>query len=137
MVRARFRSILSSLQYEVPLNPFCRRCLTTMIASHSNQPPATLPSRSVRTRFAPSPTGQLHLGSLRTALFNFLLARRYNGRFILRIEDTDVVSLSFNTNMILLTCARTAQLSVLKRKCTDCSSGRGWIGMKVVHQIST
>ena len=41
------------------------------------------------TRFAPSPTGELHLGNARTALFNFLLARRSGGRFLLRIEDTD------------------------------------------------
>ncbi len=44
---------------------------------------------SVRTRFAPSPTGALHLGSARTALFSFLFARHHGGRFILRIEDTD------------------------------------------------
>ncbi len=43
----------------------------------------------VVTRFAPSPTGELHLGNARTALFNFLLARRAGGRFLLRIEDTD------------------------------------------------
>jgi nondiscriminating glutamyl-tRNA synthetase len=41
------------------------------------------------TRFAPSPTGELHLGNARTALFNFLLSRRRSGRFLLRIEDTD------------------------------------------------
>src|ERR1700749_3566050 len=41
------------------------------------------------TRFAPSPTGELHLGNARTALFNFLLARHVGGRFLLRIEDTD------------------------------------------------
>jgi nondiscriminating glutamyl-tRNA synthetase len=41
------------------------------------------------TRFAPSPTGEVHLGNARTALFNFLLARHYGGRFLLRIEDTD------------------------------------------------
>ncbi|WEJ92815.1 Glutamate--tRNA ligase mitochondrial [Yamadazyma tenuis] len=41
------------------------------------------------TRFAPSPTGYLHLGSLRTALYNYLLARNTNGKFILRLEDTD------------------------------------------------
>ncbi|MDR1109261.1 MAG: glutamate--tRNA ligase [Deltaproteobacteria bacterium] len=41
------------------------------------------------TRFAPSPTGHLHIGGARTALFNYLLARRENGRFVLRIEDTD------------------------------------------------
>jgi glutamyl-tRNA synthetase len=43
----------------------------------------------VRTRFAPSPTGHLHLGGARTALFNYLYARRHGGRFVLRIEDTD------------------------------------------------
>ena len=44
---------------------------------------------SVRTRFAPSPTGFLHIGGLRTALYNFLFAKKQNGKFILRIEDTD------------------------------------------------
>lgn len=45
--------------------------------------------KSVRTRFAPSPTGFLHVGGIRTALFAWLLARQNNGKFILRIEDTD------------------------------------------------
>lgn len=44
---------------------------------------------SVRVRFAPSPTGPLHIGGLRTALFNYLFAKKHNGTFILRIEDTD------------------------------------------------
>src|SRR5687767_13496500 len=44
----------------------------------------------VVTRFAPSPTGYLHVGGARTALFNWLLARHHNGRFLLRIEDTDL-----------------------------------------------
>ena len=44
---------------------------------------------SIRTRFAPSPTGYLHIGGLRTALYNFLFAKKNNGKFILRIEDTD------------------------------------------------
>src|SRR3954468_7456032 len=44
----------------------------------------------MRVRFAPSPTGQLHVGNARTALFNWLLARRAGGTFLLRIEDTDV-----------------------------------------------
>ncbi|KAK9332433.1 tRNA synthetases class I, catalytic domain-containing protein [Lipomyces starkeyi] len=47
------------------------------------------PSSPARTRFAPSPTGFLHLGSLRTALYNFLLARATKGEFVLRVEDTD------------------------------------------------
>lgn len=45
---------------------------------------------TVRTRFAPSPTGDLHIGSARTALFNWLFARKTGGRFVLRIEDTDI-----------------------------------------------
>lgn len=60
----------------------CKRCLST-----GNLPPA-------RTRFAPSPTGKLHLGSLRTALYNYLWARRTGGQFILRVEDTDQNRLS-------------------------------------------
>ena len=43
----------------------------------------------VRVRFAPSPTGPLHMGGVRTALYNYLLAKKSGGSFILRIEDTD------------------------------------------------
>ncbi|MGV3546670.1 MAG: glutamate--tRNA ligase [Pedobacter sp.] len=46
-------------------------------------------SKEVRVRFAPSPTGGLHLGGVRTALFNYLFAKKHNGTFILRVEDTD------------------------------------------------
>ncbi len=48
-----------------------------------------LEKNEIRVRFAPSPTGFLHIGGLRTALFNWLFARKNNGKFILRIEDTD------------------------------------------------
>src|ERR1700691_5874330 len=44
---------------------------------------------TVVTRFAPSPTGFLHIGGARTALFNWLFSRHHNGKFLLRIEDTD------------------------------------------------
>jgi hypothetical protein len=50
-----------------------------------------LPDYPARTRFAPSPTGIMHIGGLRTALFSYLLAKRTGGQFILRIEDTDQV----------------------------------------------
>ena len=50
----------------------------------------TAPTTPVRTRFAPSPTGYLHLGGARTALFSWAFARRFGGTFILRIEDTDL-----------------------------------------------
>ena len=46
-------------------------------------------NRPVRVRFAPSPTGPLHIGGVRTALYNYLFARQNNGTFIFRIEDTD------------------------------------------------
>ena len=50
---------------------------------------ARIPKNTVRTRFAPSPTGYMHVGNLRTALYTWLIARHYGGTFILRIEDTD------------------------------------------------
>ncbi|MBU1180392.1 glutamate--tRNA ligase, partial [Patescibacteria group bacterium] len=46
-------------------------------------------NKKVRVRFAPSPTGFLHIGGLRTALYNYLFAKKHKGSFILRIEDTD------------------------------------------------
>lgn len=53
------------------------------------QSPETIMNKEVRVRFAPSPTGGLHLGGVRTALFNYLFAKKHNGTFILRVEDTD------------------------------------------------
>ena len=50
---------------------------------------ARIPNGEVRTRFAPSPTGYMHVGNLRTALYTYLIAKRADGKFILRIEDTD------------------------------------------------
>ena len=46
-------------------------------------------NKEVRVRFAPSPTGNLHIGGVRTAIFNWLFAKANSGKFILRIEDTD------------------------------------------------
>src|SRR5690242_14670625 len=57
-------------------------------ASAESAAPAGFEGGAV-TRFAPSPTGELHLGNARTALFNQLLARHAGGRFLLRVEDTD------------------------------------------------
>ena len=48
-----------------------------------------MPTEKIKTRFAPSPTGYLHVGGARTALFNYLVARKSGGTFLLRIEDTD------------------------------------------------
>ena len=57
--------------------------------SFFNEMEARIPKGTVRTRFAPSPTGYMHVGNLRTALYTWLIARSHDGTFILRIEDTD------------------------------------------------
>ena len=64
---------------------------------------------TVRVRYAPSPTGFLHIGNARTALYNYLFAKHHGGDFILRIEDTDIERINFifrnfNTNNIFSTC---------------------------------
>lgn len=66
------------------LAPSVRRCAASHLG-RASAPGAT----GARVRFAPSPTGYLHVGGLRTALFNYLLARHTKGTFVLRIEDTD------------------------------------------------
>ncbi|MCP4476278.1 MAG: glutamate--tRNA ligase [Gammaproteobacteria bacterium] len=65
----------------------------------------------IRTRFAPSPTGDLHIGSVRTALYSYLYARHYGGEFFLRIEDTDA--------------ARSTELSL-----QSILEGMAWLGLK-------
>src|ERR671917_729901 len=57
---------------------------------------------TLRVRFAPSPTGYLHVGGARTALFNWLLARRAGGQFLLRIEDTDLARSTEQATLQLL-----------------------------------
>ncbi|KZF26564.1 glutamyl-tRNA synthetase [Xylona heveae TC161] len=88
--------LLSSRPFQRGSAWICKSCIarfaTSATRKHSNSPNSQisrLPSKPARTRFAPSPTGYLHLGSLRTALFNYLLAKRTGGQFLLRIEDTD------------------------------------------------
>jgi len=70
-----------------------------------------MPIDKVRTRFAPSPTGYLHVGGARTALFNYLFARRHQGTFVLRIEDTDKVRNTSEANDAIL-------------------AGMSWLGIK-------
>lgn len=82
-----------------PVAWICHRCRARTYSTVTRQEVTQrrqserLPDRPARTRFAPSPTGYLHLGSLRTALFNYLTAKVTGGQFILRIEDTDKVRL--------------------------------------------
>lgn len=70
----------------------------------------------VRVRFSPSPTGLLHLGGLRTALYNYALARKHDGAFVLRIDDTNPVGITctiLHINIIY----RKKQLLALLIKC--------------------
>ncbi|XP_022896649.1 glutamate--tRNA ligase, chloroplastic/mitochondrial [Olea europaea var. sylvestris] len=74
-----------------PMLLFGSRILRGISVSASSPSPSPSPSTdTVRVRFAPSPTGNLHVGGARTALFNYLFARSKGGKFVLRIEDTDL-----------------------------------------------
>ena len=68
-----------------------RKCLKLAPVSVNQKKYATTVQNEneVRVRFAPSPTGNLHIGGLRTAFYNYMFAKKYEGTFILRIEDTD------------------------------------------------
>jgi glutamyl-tRNA synthetase len=66
---------------------------------------------NIRVRFAPSPTGDLHIGGIRTALFNWLFARNKNGKFILRIEDTDEARSTEKSLKIILEAMKWLKLS--------------------------
>ncbi len=89
------------------------------IGYHGARMSVAIASTPVVSRFAPSPTGRLHLGNVRTALFSWLAARRLDGRFLLRIEDTDVERAVAGTEDAVLEDLRWL--------------GLGWDG-EVVHQ---
>lgn len=78
------RNTFISISQNVPKQSRTRKCFSSISASSDQQ------QQQVRVRFAPSPTGNLHVGGARTALFNYLFARSKGGKFILRIEDTDL-----------------------------------------------
>lgn len=87
-----------ALKYNQNQILYRRQCFSSTSIQRAKQAATgkkLLPDGPARTRFAPSPTGYLHLGSLRTALFNYLLAKKTGGQFLLRIEDTDQVRNSF------------------------------------------
>ncbi len=68
--------------------------------------------KNVRVRFAPSPTGGLHLGGVRTALFNYLFAKQHNGTFILRIEDTDQTRFVEGAEQYIVDCLNWCGISI-------------------------
>ena len=65
------------------------RTRTPVFATKKSPLKFSMPNSVVRTRLAPSPTGLMHIGTLRTAFFDYFLARQHGGAFLLRIEDTD------------------------------------------------
>ena len=115
MLLARSTRTLSQLQHYTSI-----RTLTVE--------PGKRRPKTARTRFAPSPTGYLHLGSLRTAVYNFLLAKSTGGQFILRIEDTDKVGLPIGDRVH-------DQLTRQEKDCGGCrttslsGSEMGWLTM--------
>ena len=90
-IQAAMRSLRSGLLARRSWTCTQCRALSSSTGTTVRKSKNNLPDTPARTRFAPSPTGYLHLGSLRTALFNYLLAKRTGGQFLLRIEDTDQV----------------------------------------------
>ncbi len=72
---------------------------------------ARIPREGVRTRFAPSPTGYMHIGNMRTALYTWLIARKAGGKFLLRIEDTDQGRLVEDATEIIYRTLRDAGLT--------------------------
>ena len=67
--------------------------------------------KQIVTRFAPSPTGFMHIGNLRTALYSYLLARHFDGKFILRIEDTDRERQVAGAEQVIFDTLKTAGLN--------------------------
>ncbi|SHE43803.1 glutamyl-tRNA synthetase [Acidocella aminolytica 101 = DSM 11237] len=80
----------------------CWRSLTASTRWHNAPQESNRRTMKVRTRFAPSPTGLLHIGGARTALFNYLFARHYGGEFVLRIEDTDRARSTWEAVQVIL-----------------------------------
>jgi hypothetical protein len=96
------RTLRTNVSYRWIYDSCIRRHVSSASISSNATALRKLPDGPARTRFAPSPTGYLHLGSLRTALFNYLLAKSTGGQFLLRLEDTDqVTSLAMLVDMML------------------------------------
>ena len=67
-------------------------------------------AESIRVRFAPSPTGKVHIGNIRAAIFNWLYARHVGGQFLLRVEDTDLERSTPEAIQALLDCMKWLRL---------------------------
>ena len=117
--KMRVSALSSALQTTAKV---CRRCKSTSSAVTSEGP---------RLRFAPSPTGHLHLGGLRTALLNHLVARKGKGKWILRIEDTDRVSHEALLEVLIKLMSRLVLCQVRLTRFGARSNGPDWNTMRV------
>jgi len=103
-----FERSLSSGSSSKPVEPHAWEEPTARMGTTSNTSGNV--SGGVRVRFAPSPTGYLHVGGARTALFNWFFARRQGGTMILRVEDTDVeqanAGIEYSDNSVVRWVAR-------------------------------
>lgn len=107
------------------------RASSTSAGAQTRKLKNNLPDAPARTRFAPSPTGYLHLGSLRTALFNYLLAKRTGGQFLLRVEDTDQVCMPGSRHSAATDGRRNVPSRTRNSDYMTICGGRAYIGTKV------
>ncbi len=94
--------------------------------------------KEVRVRFAPSPTGKLHIGGLRTAFYNYLFAKKYNGKYLLRIEDTDQDRIKENSISNIIESLRWAGIEAdygphKKQSDDEEQAGGDWFQSKRLH----
>ena len=81
--------------------------------------------RRVRVRFAPSPTGALHIGGVRTALYNYLFARQHGGDMLLRIEDTDSTRFVPGAEEYIIEALDWLGIKIDEGICLDAPNGKG------------
>jgi glutamyl-tRNA synthetase len=81
--------------------------------------------RRVRVRFAPSPTGALHIGGVRTALYNYLFARQHGGDMLLRIEDTDSTRFVPGAEQYIIEALDWLGIGIDEGICMDAPNGKG------------
>ncbi len=125
------RRLGDNSQYRSVQTTVNTRCPTKTALEDVARRKSRLPDGPARTRFAPSPTGYLHIGGLRTALFSYLLAKRTGGQFLLRIEDTDQVSpISVFSQSVALNEYRNVSSQMPKRGSSRTSNGLAYPGTK-------
>ena len=115
-------TMANTLVRTLPLRSRTKTVTAAARTTSSSAIPGVRSNPSFRVRYAPSPTGSVHLGGLRTALYNFLLARKAGGSFLLRVEDTDQVRcFSLDARALNLALATGSTQTRLHRRAGTCS----------------